>query len=241
MDYGDALIAEIYDVANPLGRDGELYIAMAGGRPLRVLDLGCGTGTLCCALAERGHRVTGVDPAAAMLVVAKRKPHAGEVEWVESSAQNYGSGERFNLIVMTGHAFQCLLTDEDILATFATMHNHLTAGGRVMFETRSPRVDWAKEWAVRQPGVHSVNGEQVVESLEVTAQEGECISFETIYRFAGATLRTNSRLRFPSREQVEELMVRAGLAVREVFGAWDGGAFEAARSREMIFVAEKVG
>jgi len=65
--------------------------------------------TLGCAFAERGHPATGVDPAAAMLVVAKRKPSAEQVEWVESSAQTYRSERRFDLMVMTGHAFQILL------------------------------------------------------------------------------------------------------------------------------------
>ena len=85
MDYQDARIAEVYDLANPWAQDADFYFSLAGPRPCRVLDLGCGTGTLCCALAEVGHRVTGVDPAAAMLAVARRKPHAELVEWVESS------------------------------------------------------------------------------------------------------------------------------------------------------------
>src|SRR5579864_8907866 len=103
MDYQHAQIAEIDDVANPWSPDNDFYLSLAGPRPCSVLDLGCGTGTLCCALAERGHRVTGVDPAAAMLAVARGKPDADQVEWVESSAQNYKSHRRFDLIVMTGH------------------------------------------------------------------------------------------------------------------------------------------
>ena len=111
MDYQNPHVAEIYDLTNPRGEDTDFYVWLAGARPCGVLDLGCGTGTLSCALAERGHRVTGVDPAAAMLAVARRKPHAEQVEWVESSAQDYRSERRFDLIVMTGHAFQTLLTD----------------------------------------------------------------------------------------------------------------------------------
>jgi ubiquinone/menaquinone biosynthesis C-methylase UbiE len=80
------------------------------------LGLGCGAGTLCCDLAERGHGVTGVDPAGAMLAVARRKPHAEWIEWVESTAQNYKAHRCFDLIVMTGHAFQVLLNDADALA-----------------------------------------------------------------------------------------------------------------------------
>jgi SAM-dependent methyltransferase len=236
MDYQDPEVAEIYDIANPLGRDGEFYLLLAGGRRCRVLDLGCGTGTLCCAMAERGHKVTGVDPAAAMLAVARSKTHAEKVEWVESPAQSYRSRRRFDLIVMTGHAFQCLLTDEDALATFATMRLHLSEHGRLAFETRNPLVDWASEWGAREQLVQTVLGEPVVETLEVIEKDGEFVSFNTKYQFLQETLNTKSILRFPSREHVEELMARSGLVVREVLGHWDGSAYETERSREMIFL-----
>jgi len=90
-----------------------------------VLDLGCGTGTLCCALAVGGHRVVGVEPSMAMLAVARSKPFAERVEWVQSSAQAYRSQRRFELIVMTGHVFQVFLTDAEVLAALETMRRHL--------------------------------------------------------------------------------------------------------------------
>src|SRR5215469_12651115 len=191
MDYQDPQIAEIYDAANPLAEDGGFYLALAGNRPCQVLDLGCGTGTLCSALTEHGHEVTGVDPAAAMLDVARRKPHAEKVEWVESTGQLYRSQKRFDLIVMTGHAFQTLLTDEDILATFETMRLHLKPDGTVAFETRNPQVDWAGEWQSRQRLIRMPNGAQVVETLEVTGNQDEFISFRTVYRSAEVVLNTN--------------------------------------------------
>ncbi len=158
MDYHRAQIAEIYDLANPRAPDIDSYLSLAGLHPRSVLDLGCGTGTLCCALAECGHRVTGVDPAAAMLAVARSKPHADQVEWVESSAQSYRAHRRFDLIVMTGHVFQVLLTDADALAVLETMGAHLKERGTVAFETRNPRVDWAGERAGRQRLVRMLPG-----------------------------------------------------------------------------------
>src|SRR5215472_12063895 len=125
MDYHDPEIAAIYELANPLAQDAVFYLSLAGRKSFSVLDLGCGTGTLGCAFAECGHRVTGVDPAAAMLAVARSKPYADRVEWVESSAQAYRSERRFDLIVMTGHAFQVLLTDADAVAILETMRRHL--------------------------------------------------------------------------------------------------------------------
>lgn len=237
MDYDNAQIAEIYDGANPLGLDGEFYLSLARTQPSDVLDLGCGTGTLCCALAGRGHRATGVDPAAAMLDVARRKLYADRVEWVEATAQSYRSARRFDLIVMTGHAFQCLLTDAEALAALETMRIHLKNGGTLAFETRNPQVDWAIEWATRPPRTLVSAAGPVVESLEVTGADEEFVSFLTSYQMAQGAITTNSTLRFPSREQVEELLARSGLLVRELFGGWDGSAFEAGRSREVIFVA----
>ncbi len=41
--------------------------------PLEALDIGCGTGFLSLELAARGHRITGVDFAPAMLALARQK------------------------------------------------------------------------------------------------------------------------------------------------------------------------
>jgi SAM-dependent methyltransferase len=41
--------------------------------PADVLDLGCGTGTLSVLLAERGHRLRGLDSSARMLAAARAK------------------------------------------------------------------------------------------------------------------------------------------------------------------------
>ena len=238
MDYQRAQIAEIYDLTNPRAQDTDFYLSLAGLFPCNILDLGCGTGTLCCALAKRGHRVTGVDPAGAMLAVAERKPHAERVEWVESSAQSYRGLGRFDLVVMTGHAFQTLLTDADALAVFETMRSHLEEHGRVAFDTRNPGLDWVGEWASQPPRVHRFSGGPLLERLEITGEDGELISFRTSYRFPHETLTTNSTLRFPSREHVEALIDRSGLVMRDVFGDWDASPFVAARSREIIFIAQ---
>ena len=238
MDYQQSQTAEIYDLANPWAQDADFYLSLAGLRPCSVLDLGCGTGTLCCVLAERGHRVTGVDPAAAMLAVARRKPHAEQVEWVECSAQSYRAQQRFDLILMTGHAFQILLTDADALAVLETMRSNLKESGTVAFETRNPRIDWAREWSERTRLLPLSTGEQFLETLEITGRNSESISFQTSYRFPQETLTTSSTLRFPSREQLESLITRSGLLVRKVLGDWDARPFDPARSREIIFIAK---
>ena len=166
-----------------------------------------------------------------MLAIASNQPYAEGVEWVQQSAQAYNSSRRFDLILMTGHAFQILLTDDDALAVLATMRNHLSELGSIVFESRNPNLDWVTEWAGR---VRKLPGE-ILETLEITAADGEFISFETIYQFPDRKLTTASTLRFPSQEHIEALIARSALQVRQVLGDWDASPPNTNQSREMIF------
>jgi ubiquinone/menaquinone biosynthesis C-methylase UbiE len=51
----------------------ELLLPLIGSRGQRVVDLGCGTGTLSTLLAAEGHQVTGVDFSVEMIRRAERK------------------------------------------------------------------------------------------------------------------------------------------------------------------------
>ena len=74
-------LARLYDAFNHRGEDGDFYENFAQ-EPCRVLDIGCGTGSVTLRLADRGHQVTGVDPADGMLQVARMKDGQGRVDWV---------------------------------------------------------------------------------------------------------------------------------------------------------------
>ena len=104
--YQNPRLVELYDLDSGWSVDRAFYLDIAGSAPKQVLDLGCGTGLLCNAYAEQEHKVTGVDPSSAMLEVARRKPYGKQIEWVHCSAEIYDSESRFDLVIMTGHAFQ---------------------------------------------------------------------------------------------------------------------------------------
>ena len=76
-------LAAVYDALDTDRSDLDVYLGivreLGGGR---VLDIGCGTGTFALLLAEAGHEVVGVDPAAASVAVARAKPGAERVRWV---------------------------------------------------------------------------------------------------------------------------------------------------------------
>ena len=68
-----------HSIGSPAERaawDRILDLVVPAGRPIDALDAGCGTGFLSLELAARGHRVSGIDFAPAMLVAARKKAAA---------------------------------------------------------------------------------------------------------------------------------------------------------------------
>ncbi len=234
--YENPRLAEIYDLDSPWSIDREFYLSLAAApaQHKKILDLGCGTGLLCNAYAGKNNDVTGVDPSPAMLAVARRKPYGKNVQWVQSAAQNYESDQRFDLIVMTGHAFQVLLDDADILATFAMMRRHVKPDGIIVFESRNPVIDWASEWnydLVIQLPEHSVH-----ESRHFLSWTGDRMLFELCYRFPDVVLASRSELRFLSLEEIEQRLAKSGLCVDKVLGDWNSTPFDEKASHEMILI-----
>jgi len=104
-----------------------------------VLDVGCGTGALLRLARESGHtgRLCGLDPASGMLNQARARP---DIAWVLGDLSSVSWERAFDLVVMTGHAFQEFGEDNEIRAALAATRSALTDGGHVAFETRNPVV-----------------------------------------------------------------------------------------------------
>lgn len=74
----------IYDEDNPDGPDHDFYHAVAQGlNATTIVDLGCGTGVPTVTLAGADRKVMGIDPASAMLDVARAREGGDSVQWVQ--------------------------------------------------------------------------------------------------------------------------------------------------------------
>jgi len=220
--YDDPDQAELYDLENPWGACDDYYLRLMTAAE-SVLDIGCGTGTLLAAARRDGHpgELVGVDPAGAMLAVAAAK--TTEVSWHRATAEELRLGRRFDLITMTGHAFQVLLDDDAIRAALATFRAHLAPNGRIVFETRNPTARAWDVWDAAPPSTVEVpDGRAYRVDYDVIAERGELVEFaENMVWDSGETVRNVATLRFASLERLTELLTESGLAVDHVHGAWD--------------------
>lgn len=237
--YTDPRLATVYDWLNPPNAADRFYLDLVGAPPRAVLDMGCGTGWLACEMAARGHLVTGVDPAPAMLDVARVRPGGRTVSWVTSNAMGLSLAARFDLIVMTGHVFQAFLEDEEIAASLANLRRHLGPGGRIAFETRNAAVRAWENWTpertttrVHVPAMGIVDVHYAVHSVN-----GPFVTFETHFQFGpGDSAVTATTLRFMGQDEVAAFLAEAGLANVTWYGDWNRSPLSP-QSREIIAIA----
>lgn len=216
-----------------------LPLAMSAGA---VLDVGCGTGELLRLARRSGHtgRLCGIDPAPAMLDRARLCP---DVEWVLGDLSSPRWDREFDLVVMTGHAFQVLIHDTEIRSALTTIRSALTGDGSFVFETRNPS---AREWERWTPDnaveVTGVDGVVVRMAHEVeTPVEADLVRFITAYTSAGwdGPELSRSTLRFLDPDTLSVFLSGADLIVAEQFGDWDRSPLTD-ESLEIITVARRV-
>src|SRR5437660_12009473 len=110
-------LAALYDLFHPPARRDDfnfyLKLVMSAGAGL---DVGCGTGALLRRAREAGHtgRLCGLDPAGGMLDQARRR---SDIEWILGDLASVAWDQEFDLVVMTGHAFQVFLEDSELRAS----------------------------------------------------------------------------------------------------------------------------
>jgi SAM-dependent methyltransferase len=98
---------------------------------LDALDVGCGTGFLTLEIASRGHRVTGVDFAPAMLVEARRKAteRSSSARFEEADAENLPFARASFDVVISRHVLWTLPHPEAAIDEWIRV---LRPGGRLV-------------------------------------------------------------------------------------------------------------
>jgi ubiquinone/menaquinone biosynthesis C-methylase UbiE len=238
--FSDVRLAALYDLFCAERKDFDFYLELVMAAN-SVLDVGCGTGKLLHQAREAGHsgRLCGLDPAAGMLEQARGR---SDIEWVLGDLTSARWNREFDLVVMTGHAFQVFVEDDDLHLALAAIRSALTDRGRFAFETRNPL---AREWERWTPAnaaeVTDNDGTVVRMSRSVqTPVVGDVVSFS--HTFTSSNWHdpqvSRSTLRFIDVGTLSSFLSDAGFEVEAQFGDWERHAL-IATSPEIITIARR--
>jgi SAM-dependent methyltransferase len=239
--YLDPRLVKLYDIENTRGADTNFYLRLAAELDARtIIELGCGTGRLTLDLVGDGRQVIGVDPAVAMLTIARQKPGAERVQWVEGDSSALGTPAA-DLAIMTGNVAQVFLDDAEWAATLRDIHAALRTSGHLAFESRNPDdrawERWNPEATYEQ--FDSPNGPMECWLELVSVGNGRVhLVGHNVFKATGEVVVASEELRFRSLAELTDSLIDAGFTVEHVYGDWDQGPF-ASTSRAMVFIARR--
>ncbi|GLY40964.1 SAM-dependent methyltransferase [Amycolatopsis sp. NBRC 101858] len=106
----------------------ELLLPLMPAARTKVVDLGCGTGSLAVLLAEAGHDVCGVDLSSCMLDVARKKAAGLDIDFRQGDAADPPTTRTYD-VVLVRHVLWAL---PDPAGTVARWFGLLGPGGRLI-------------------------------------------------------------------------------------------------------------
>jgi hypothetical protein len=181
-----------------------------------ALELGIGTGRIALPLSRRGVRVHGIDLSTAMVARLRAKPGAGEIGVTIGDFQSTRVEGTFSVAYLVFNTIMNLLTQDEQVACFQNVSQHLEAGGRFVIEVgvpalqRLPPGETVRAFAVGPNRLgfdeYDVAGQGLV-SHHYTIVEGRMDARSIPFRYV-----------WPSEL---DLMARlAGMTLRERWGGW---------------------
>jgi SAM-dependent methyltransferase len=144
-DYFGEDVAARYDESSPEMFDPavvdpavDFLAGLAGGGA--ALELGIGTGRIALPLAQRGIRVHGIDLSEAMVARLQAKPGAEEIGVTIGDFATTKVDGTFSLAYLVFNTINNLTTQDEQVACFQNVAEHLEPGGSFVIEVGVPQL-----------------------------------------------------------------------------------------------------
>lgn len=104
-----------------------------------LVELGCGTGTMCHFLSKKGFSIHGIDLSEDMLSIAREKlKENNKVTLSQQNMCNLEFNQQYEGIYSVCDSMNYLLYDEELLATFKQVKTYLKKNGVFVFDLKTP-------------------------------------------------------------------------------------------------------
>lgn len=235
-------IAEYYDAENArhrmLEEDVPFFLGQLPKARQSVLELATGTGRAAIPIAQAGHRVVGVDYAADMLAIARRKRDAvgltdGQFDIVQADWLDLDLGRQFDWVCVFFNTFLSFTTLPEQDRALAAVLRHLKPRGRLWLDVFNPDPKMlARETAVGlDPCAFYVPryDRTVFMTTEIRRRHDRPQAQQVTFRYEWFDRHGHARRRhkafditFVFPRELRLLLERNGLRVEHLFGNYDG-------------------
>jgi len=229
-------------------READLLERVLGSGPSnRVLDLGCGTGEHTRFLAQQGYRVVGVDASESQIATAREAPASAEVDWVHGDLrdlQGLVSGS-FGGAICLGNTLPHLLTREDLDQFLSGLRAHLAEDAPLLLQLLNyERIFRRQERTLPVSLRPDDSGDIVFLRLMNLHSDGMVTFFPSTLQLKPGQdpplevrAAKEVRLRGWRLAELEVAFEACGFEVSECLGGFDGSAYLAADSKDLIVIA----
>ncbi|MDQ0158689.1 class I SAM-dependent DNA methyltransferase [Alkalibacillus salilacus] len=208
---------------------------------MKLLDLGCGTGTLTLSMTHLFDEIVGVDQSKTMIDVAKEKTQYADqkVAWIESDIRELRLEQSYDIITSYCDVVNYLTDYTSLEQMFDTVYQHLNPNGLFIFDSHSSsyveglidaemfteiREDLSYVWlceAGEQPG-------EITHDLTFFVEESN-----GLYRRFDET----HTQRVFAVNEVRQLLESKGLSIKTITGDW--GETDIENANRIFYVCQK--
>lgn len=113
-----------------------LLLSKQGAKPKELLDVCCGTGTLCEMLTAEGFRVEGLDLSAPMIEIARAKAaeKSLDIRYEVADASNFSMGRTYDAAYSFFDSLNYITTAEGLFGALKSVAAHLPSGASWVFD-----------------------------------------------------------------------------------------------------------
>jgi SAM-dependent methyltransferase len=203
--------------------------------PMKILDLACGFGRHTNRLAKMGHKMTGVDITSGFLEIARQDAvqKGVNVHYQQDDMRYINFVNEFDCVMLLFTAFG-YFSDEENLQVLVNIKDALIPGGLLIFDTNH-RDTFLKN--MRPFFVAEKEGNLMIDRISFDSLQGRLYNRRIVIR-DGIRKDKPFFIRLYNPNEIQALIIRAGLVLDHIYGGWDAQELSQDSNR-IIVVARK--